>query len=83
MELLKTSVVAEQLGIGYHRLFGLIRSRKLTPPGKDSSGDYVWSPEDVARARSLLTSRETCQEAVQAASEDCAPDPATAGPTPR
>jgi hypothetical protein len=57
MDFLKTPVVAERLGIGYHLLFGLIRSRRLTPPAKDSSGDYVWTPADVARAREVLTGR--------------------------
>jgi hypothetical protein len=57
MQLLKSSVVAELLGVGYHHLFGLIRSRKLAPPGKDSSGDYVWTPADVDRAREVLLAR--------------------------
>ncbi len=57
MEFFKTPVVAEQLGIGYHHLFGLIRSRHLAPPAKDSSGDYVWTPADVDRARAVLAAR--------------------------
>jgi hypothetical protein len=57
MERFKTSVVAEQLGVGYHLLFGLIRSRHLAAPAKDSSGDYVWTPADVERARAVLEAR--------------------------
>jgi hypothetical protein len=57
MQFFKTPVVAEQLGIGYHCLFGLIRSRYLTPPDKDSSGDYVWTSADIERARKVLQGR--------------------------
>ena len=53
---LKTPVVADLLGIGYYQLIGLLRSRRLTPPEKDTSGDYVWTEEDVERARQALTS---------------------------
>jgi hypothetical protein len=51
---LKSTAVARQLNVPYHRLFGLIRGGKLEPPLKDSSGDYVWLPEDLERARQAL-----------------------------
>src|SRR5262249_6703348 len=51
---LKTSAVARLLGIQYVQLFSLIRNGRLEPPSKDSSGDYVWLPEDVERARQAL-----------------------------
>jgi hypothetical protein len=54
MPYLKSRAVATELAISYYRLFELIRSGKLTPPGKDSSGDYIWTPEDVDRARQAL-----------------------------
>jgi hypothetical protein len=66
MDFLKTPVVAERLGIGYHLLFGLIRSRRLTPPAKDSSGDYVWTPDDIERVRAALAARADRQEANRA-----------------
>jgi DNA-binding transcriptional MerR regulator len=54
---LKSSVVARQLGVAYSRLFALIREGKLVPPAKDSSGDYVWTEQDVEAARQALASR--------------------------
>jgi hypothetical protein len=54
MSFLKSAAVADLLGVPYWRLFDLLRTRKLTPPAKDSSGDYVWLPEDVERARAAL-----------------------------
>ena len=50
----KSRAVADQLGVSYWRLFGLLRSGRIAPPGKDSSGDFVWLPEDVERARAAL-----------------------------
>jgi DNA-binding transcriptional MerR regulator len=57
MAFLKSRVVADQLGISYYNLFELIRSKRLTPPEKDSSGDYVWTPADIERAREALAWR--------------------------
>jgi hypothetical protein len=57
MAFLKSRAVADQLGISYYNLFELIRSKHLTPPEKDSSGDYVWTPADVERARAALAGR--------------------------
>lgn len=54
MSFLKTPVVAQTLGVTYGRLFQLIREGKLSPPAKDSSGDYVWLEADVDRARAVL-----------------------------
>ena len=53
----KSRDVADHLGISYYALFELLRGRHLTPPEKDSSGDYVWTEEDVERARQALVSR--------------------------
>jgi hypothetical protein len=54
MGIIKTPTAARQLAISYHRLIGLIRYGKIDPPGKDSSGDYVWTEADVERARRAL-----------------------------
>jgi hypothetical protein len=50
----KTPIVARELGIPYYRLLNLIRCDHIIPPAKDSSGDYVWSAEDIERARQAL-----------------------------
>jgi hypothetical protein len=50
----KTPAAARELGTTYHRLIGLLRFGKITPPGRDSSGDYVWSQRDLERARRAL-----------------------------
>jgi hypothetical protein len=51
---LKTPAVARLLGAPYWRLLSLIRWGRIEAPAKDSSGDYVWLPEDVERARKAL-----------------------------
>ena len=53
----KTKAVADLIGITYHRLFELIRSNKIPPPQKDSSGDYIWCEQDIERARQALAAR--------------------------
>jgi hypothetical protein len=52
----KTPAAADQLGIPYSRLISLMRSKRVTPPPKDSSGDYVWTPCDLDRVRQVLES---------------------------
>jgi hypothetical protein len=51
----KTTAAARELGISYTRLIGLMRYGKITPPERDTSGDYVWTDDDLARARRALT----------------------------
>ena len=53
----KTPVAAKQLDIPYSRLISLLRHGKLAAPTKDSSGDYLWTNEDLERARQALASR--------------------------
>ena len=63
MGLRKTPVAARELSISYHQLIGLIRYCKIDPPAADSSGDYLWGDEDMARARAALASlRRSKQE---------------------
>jgi hypothetical protein len=50
----KTPVAARELGTTYYRLMGLLRSEKIEPPARDSSGDYVWTDGDLERARQAL-----------------------------
>jgi hypothetical protein len=50
----KTTVAVRRLGTTYHRLMGLIRFGKIDPPGRDSSGDYIWTEADIDRARQAL-----------------------------
>jgi hypothetical protein len=51
----KSPAAAKELGISYYRLIGLLRSEKVKPPRKDSSGDYLWSDQDLAAARVALS----------------------------
>ncbi len=62
MPFFKTPAAADLLGVGYWRLIGLIRSRRLAPPQKDSSGDYLWTPEDIERARQAFVARTLKRE---------------------
>jgi len=50
----KSPIAAKELGIPYYRLIGLLRSEKLQPPQKDSSGDYVWTDDDLEAARRAM-----------------------------
>ena len=38
----------------YPGLMSAIRNDKIPPPGKDISGDFVWTDEDIGRARAAL-----------------------------
>ncbi len=51
---LKTSQVADQLGVEFHRVDALIRRRKIPSPAKDGSGHLIWLPADVERAKAAL-----------------------------
>jgi hypothetical protein len=68
MRFLKTPVAVLELGTTYHKLIGLIRFGKIDPPGRDSSGDYLWTDADLARARKALDAarRPRQREAVHA-----------------
>ena len=44
----KTPAAARELGIPYTRLVNWLRSGRLAPPGRDTSGDYVWTDDDMA-----------------------------------
>jgi hypothetical protein len=54
----KTPIAARTLGLRYHQLIGLLRYGHIDPPGKDSSGDYVWTEADIERARQALAARQ-------------------------
>lgn len=54
MQTRKSPIAARELGVPYYRLIGLLRSEKLQPPQKDSSGDYVWTDADLEAARQAM-----------------------------
>jgi hypothetical protein len=62
----KTPVAVRELATSYHRLIGLIRFAKIDPPPRDSSGDYLWYPADLARARAALTTDRRRRQEVTA-----------------
>jgi hypothetical protein len=66
MGFFKSRAVAEALGVPYYRLFELLRSKKLAPPPKDSSGDYCWRPQDIERARRALKAGRQRRQEVRA-----------------
>jgi hypothetical protein len=51
---LTTREAARTLGISYAKLWSLIRTDRLSAPPKNSSGDYLWQPADLERARVAL-----------------------------
>jgi predicted site-specific integrase-resolvase len=66
MSYFKTAGVAKHLGVSYAKLFELMRRGRLIPPAKDSSGDYIWSDEDIRRAGDALASTRARKAAVPA-----------------
>jgi len=50
----KTRSAAAAIGATVAQIMAAIYAGKLTPPAKDESGDYVWSDEDLERARQAL-----------------------------
>lgn len=50
----KSTRVARELGQPYYRLYALIRDGRIPAPSVDDSGDYCWSPQDIARAKKAL-----------------------------
>lgn len=54
MTMRKTATAARELGISYSRLHGLLRAEKMAAPQKDTSGDYVWTDEDLEAARRAM-----------------------------
>jgi hypothetical protein len=50
----KTPVAARELKVSYSTLINLVRFDKITPPQRDSSGDYLWFDEDLQRARDAI-----------------------------
>lgn len=51
---LKTRSAALAIGATVAQLRGAISNGKLDPPEKDASGDYLWTDEDLDRARAAL-----------------------------
>jgi DNA-binding transcriptional MerR regulator len=58
---------ADALGVGYHRLHNLIRRRLIPEPERDSSSRYLWTEEDLERARQALGIDRRTREHRQAA----------------
>jgi hypothetical protein len=54
---LKTPLAAISLGVTYNQLINLLRFNKIPQPERDSSGDYLWSEADLARARKAFAGR--------------------------
>jgi hypothetical protein len=54
MPVKKTPVAALELDITQSHLHYLVRARKVKPPARDSSGDFLWSDADLEAARRAL-----------------------------
>jgi hypothetical protein len=50
----KTRQLCESLDVSHDVIMNALRRRKIQPPAKDCSGDYIWGPEDIAAARAAL-----------------------------
>jgi hypothetical protein len=47
----KTREAARELGMTITRLKSFISNDKIAPPKKDCSGDFIWTDNDIERAR--------------------------------
>jgi hypothetical protein len=56
---LKTQAMCRQEKFGYWQVVGLLRSGRIHPPQKDSSGDFVWTAADIERVRKALAERKS------------------------
>jgi hypothetical protein len=54
---LKTMALCQQENVPCWTLMGWLRGGKLSPPGKDSSGDFIWDEAAVQRVRALKQAR--------------------------
>ena len=50
----KTAVAAASIGVAESYLISLIRRKAIGVPEKDTSGDYLWTPADIAAAKSKV-----------------------------
>jgi hypothetical protein len=65
MSTYKSPAAARLLGISYYRLMGMIRSDRVFPPRKDSSGDYIWAEADLRAVREALARGRRGKQASQ------------------
>jgi hypothetical protein len=67
-ERMKTPQAARELGMTVTRLRSMIQNEKIEPPAKDTSGDFVWTAQDLERARqAALTDRRRREHRREAA----------------
>lgn len=51
---MKTRELIDLIPTTYDRITAALRARKLDPPKKDASGDFLWSARDVRALRHAL-----------------------------
>ena len=47
-------VAKRKAGIRQSQVYSMIRNRKIQPPERDGSGDFIWSDADVVRIETAL-----------------------------
>jgi hypothetical protein len=57
MNFRKTPIAAAELGLSYWELMGMLRSRRIAQPNRDSSGHFVWTDSDLDRVRQALAAK--------------------------
>lgn len=66
-EKVKTTPAARLVGVPVFHLFNWIHYGMLQAPERDSSGHFLWGPQDLQAARELLEARQGRQARRQAA----------------
>jgi len=61
MHTMTTGEAASLISVTKRTLQNWLRHRKIEPPQKGKNGYYIWTPDDIKRAReySLMLKRET------------------------
>ena len=57
MAAVKSPIAAQRVGTAYHNLIVFIRTKAIPAQARDSSGHYLWSEDDIKRARQAMADR--------------------------
>jgi predicted DNA-binding transcriptional regulator AlpA len=60
VDFLRTSAVAERLGVPAGQLYNAVRRGRIPEPPRDSSGQLAWFANDVDSVREYVEAKRIC-----------------------
>src|ERR1019366_1279067 len=66
----KTAVAAASIGVAESYLISLLRRKAIDAPDKDTSGDYLWTPADIAAAKGKVDEAQRTRDEWQRQREE-------------